>query len=83
MKKSRVKVHYDAEADVLYIAFGAPQKARSIEVTEHEILRVNPKTNEIVGITLLDASKSEAALPITGNFTPTRELERKLRKASA
>lgn len=82
MLVNRIKVSYDKDADVLYLAFGKNQKALSVEVSENEILRVDPKTREIVGVTLLDASKHEAVLPIIGKFTPSKILEKRLAKAS-
>ena len=56
-EKSEATVHYDAEADVLYISFGKPRKAEGIDMGEGTILRVDPETGEVVGITLLDFNK--------------------------
>jgi len=47
-------INYDAEADVLYISFGNPGKAEGIDIGDGTILRVNPDTGEVIGITLLD-----------------------------
>ncbi|HEX7534013.1 MAG TPA: DUF2283 domain-containing protein [Syntrophales bacterium] len=46
---------YDAEADVLYISFRRPQQATDTEMTEEGML-LRYKDNELVGITILDAS---------------------------
>lgn len=51
----RFWVDYDAEADVLYISFRHPQKATDTEMTEEGIL-LRYKDDELVGITILDAS---------------------------
>ncbi len=49
-------IDYDEEADVLYISFRRPQKATDTKMTEEGIL-LRFKDNELVGITILDASK--------------------------
>jgi len=50
-------IHYDPEADVLYISFGEPKLAEGLDIGDSTILRVNPETEEIVGLTILDFSK--------------------------
>ncbi|MCX7794409.1 MAG: DUF2283 domain-containing protein [Thermodesulfovibrionales bacterium] len=52
----RMWIDYDEEADVLYISFKRPQKATDSEMTDDGIL-LRYKENELVGITVLDASK--------------------------
>lgn len=52
----RMWVDYDREADVLYINFKRPQKATDSEMTKEGIL-LRYKGKELVGITILDASK--------------------------
>ena len=49
-------VDYDRKADVLYISFDRPQKATDTEVTEEGIL-LRYRDNELVGITVLNASR--------------------------
>jgi uncharacterized protein YuzE len=51
----RFWVDYDADADVLYISFRRPQQATDTEMTEEGIL-LRYKGDELVGITILDAS---------------------------
>jgi uncharacterized protein YuzE len=51
----RFWVDYDAEADVLYISFHRPQQATDTEMTEEGVL-LRFKGDELVGITILDAS---------------------------
>ena len=48
--------YYDEEADVLYISFKRPQKATDSEMLEDGIL-LRYKDKELVGITILEASK--------------------------
>jgi uncharacterized protein YuzE len=47
---------FDKEADVLYISFQKPQKATDTEMVSDDIL-LRTKNNEIVGLTILHASK--------------------------
>ncbi len=49
-------VDYDETADVLYISFKRPQKVTDSEMLENGIL-IRYRGKEIVGITILDASK--------------------------
>ena len=49
-------VDYGREADVLYISFDRPQKATDTEVTGEGIL-LRYRDNELVGITVLNASR--------------------------
>ncbi len=54
--QKKMWIDYDEEADVLYISFRRPQKATNTEMTKEGIL-LRFKDNELVGITILDASK--------------------------
>ncbi len=47
---------YDEDADVLYIRFKRPQKATDSEMLKNGII-VRYKNGEVVGITILEASK--------------------------
>jgi len=53
-KKENLQWDYDADADVLYISIGKPQKAEGIDLGNGVIVRVNPTTHEIIGFTLLN-----------------------------
>lgn len=53
---TRMWIDYDKEADVLYISFNRPQKATDSEMTKDGII-LRYKGGEIVGVTILDASK--------------------------
>ena len=53
---SKLWLDYDAEADVLYVSFRRPQKAtETVEDDDGMLLRYRGK--ELVGVTVLDASK--------------------------
>ena len=52
----RLWTSYDPEADVLYINFKKPSHADDSELTDDDII-IRYEKNEIVGITVLHASK--------------------------
>lgn len=56
LPQRRMWIDYDEETDVLYISFKRPQKATDSEMTEDGIL-LRYKEDELVGITVLEASK--------------------------
>jgi len=56
-EKSKLHIHYNREADVLYISFGEPKPAEGIDIGDGTILRIEPKTEEVVGLTILNFSK--------------------------
>jgi uncharacterized protein YuzE len=54
---SKLWLDYDAEADVLYISLKRPQKAtETVDLGEEGIL-LRYRDSELVGMTVLDASK--------------------------
>lgn len=53
-KKERIKWDYDAEADVLYISFGNPKNSEGVDIGEGTIIRIEPYTKEIIGVTILN-----------------------------
>ncbi len=48
---------FDKEGDVLDISLGKPKKARSKEIGNDIVVRIDPKTDEIVGFTILNFEK--------------------------
>ena len=50
-------IDYDAEADVLYVTLKRPQKATDTEFLEDKGILLRYKGKELVGVTVLDASK--------------------------
>ena len=54
--KSKLWIDYDKEADVLYISFERPQKATDSEMLDNGVL-VRYKSDKLVGMTILEASK--------------------------
>jgi uncharacterized protein YuzE len=56
MKHKNVWTNYDKEADTLYMHFKKPNHADYSEMTEDEIV-IRYEDNEIIGLTILNASK--------------------------
>ena len=52
-----VEFHYDREADVLYLSLGKPQNAKTTGIGEDFVLRLHPKSGQVVGITIINFSK--------------------------
>ena len=48
---------YDREADVLYISVGKPRQAVGINIGDSIIVRVDPKTKEVVGLTIINFAR--------------------------
>ena len=83
--RKEIQFHYDREADVLYLSVGRPQRAKTIEVGEDFILRLHPKTAEVIGMTIIDFSRhfpklrpARLGLPVNGSFDAARFLEQVL-----
>jgi len=52
--EGKINFFFDEEGDVLDITFGKPRKAVAKELKNDIAIRVDPKTREIVGITILN-----------------------------
>lgn len=57
MQRKTLRYHYDREADVMYFYFDRPQKAKTIELAADFLLRLDPITEETVGITVISFSR--------------------------
>lgn len=53
----RVWIDFDQEADVLYISLRRPQKATETEFLEDRGMLLRYRGKELVGVTILEASK--------------------------
>jgi len=76
---------YDREADVLYVSLGKPRKGmRYVEIGSDRILRVDPDTGEIVGLTLLEFSRHFSTeepfseLPLLAYLIPEKEIQERI-----
>lgn len=50
------RLFYDTEGDVLYLSIGEPRPALSQELGDDVLLRVDPQSGDIVGLTVLNLS---------------------------
>ena len=57
MKKKKLRYHYDREADVMCFYFDRPRKAKTIELDADFLLRLDPVTQETVGVTVISFSR--------------------------
>lgn len=68
MKLKKISFEYDKEADVLYVSFGKPKKA-IVEEKKNMGIRIDEKTGEIVGCTIMNfletMAKSQKPLTVS------------------
>jgi uncharacterized protein YuzE len=57
------ELSYDRDADVLYVSIGSPRPAYTYEEEEGLLLRKDPKSQELVGVTILDYEGHFRQLP--------------------
>ncbi len=69
-----LRFSFDKEADVLDISIGEPTKAISREIEDDFFVRVNPKTQKVVGFSILNFEKwfkdekEKKIVPIKADF---------------
>jgi len=70
MDEERLSIFYDEEADVLYVSKGQPlAEDESDEIDAGIVVRRNPKTGEIRGLTIVSLSKlKKEILPMKVSF---------------
>ena len=61
LPETKMWIDYDREVDVLYISFREPQEATDSEMLDNGVL-LRYAGDELVGITILEASKTRAPL---------------------
>lgn len=72
----KIKFYYDKKNDILDISVGSPKKAISQELGNDILIRVLPRTNKIVGLTVLNFERrfsktdQSQSLPIEAQFIP-------------
>jgi len=52
-----ISLNYDNENDVLYLYFEKVQEAVSREIADGVFVRLDPNTDQVVGVTILDLRK--------------------------
>lgn len=55
----KIFVDYDDEADVLYIRFRRPANIYQSQLTDNDVLLEFNRKGELVGVTILDASRRQ------------------------
>lgn len=79
--EKKLKFFFDKKGDLLDIAIGKPKAAISKEIGNDIVVRIDPKTKEIVGFTILNFEKrfehvdKSETLPITATFAQVEGLE--------
>lgn len=64
MARKKLSFSYDKKADVLYLSVGKPRKSISREVEDGILLRFDPKSKEVTGLTIMDfESRFQKAKP--------------------
>ena len=75
VKVQRLRFAYDKAADVLDISLGRPKAAISREIEDDFFVRVDPKTDKVVGFSILNFEKyfknlrDVRPVPVTAEFT--------------
>ena len=70
----KIRFCYDKDGDVLDISLGEPRKAISREVKDDFFIRVDPKSNAIIGFSVLNFEKSfhksgeSRTIPVSAKF---------------
>jgi uncharacterized protein YuzE len=60
LPQGKAWIDYDEEADVLYVSLKRPQKATDTEFIDDKGILLGYRGKELVGVTVLDASKPRA-----------------------
>ena len=72
----KINFSYDEDADVMYFYVGRPRRAKTVEVGDDFVLRLDPRTGRVIGLTVVDFSKHfdlkglKTQLPSRGTFAP-------------
>jgi uncharacterized protein YuzE len=69
LPSDKVRFDYDQEADVLYVSLDRPQQATDTECLDDQGVLLRYRGKELVGITILEASKRPAGRQPSG-YTP-------------
>ena len=49
-----IRITYDPEGDILYITFGQPTAATGYQLSDQILLRVDPQTQGVAGLTIFN-----------------------------
>ncbi len=62
-----VRITYDSDADILYIAFGSPTPSTGYELGDQILLRLDPESHRPTGLTIRNFAchaRSRASIPL-------------------
>ena len=62
----KINFSYDEDADVMYFFVGRPRRAKTVEVGDDFILRLEPRTGRVIGLTVIAAKLSCNSLTSLG-----------------
>ena len=51
-----VRITYDPEGDILYVTFGQPTAATGYQLSDQLLLRLDPQTQKVTGLTIFNFS---------------------------
>ena len=74
MGKKELRLVYDSEGDVLDVSVGEPREAVSREVDDDFFIRLDPKSEEVIGFSILNFEKwfqkknEPKIIPLEGEF---------------
>ncbi len=57
MEKTKLIVSYDRDADVAYLSFGEPKPSVTEELNDYVLVRRDPETRDIRGVTITNFSQ--------------------------
>ncbi len=57
MEKNKLVVSYDRDADVAYLSFGEPKPSVTEELNDYVLVRRDPETGDIRGVTMTNFSQ--------------------------
>lgn len=83
-----ISIKYDKEEDILYLYFGKNRIAATIELENDTLLRIDPKTNELISLEFLFFSKlftksfKTKPISVTGSLIPPPYIIEKITKSS-
>lgn len=64
----RAQLFYDREGDILYLSVGEPREAISREIGDDVLLRLDPDSEEVIGLTILNLSSRFGNLDVPQNL---------------
>ncbi len=79
--EKKIRFFFDKKGDVLDMGIGKPKGAISEEIGNDIVVRIDPKTKEILGFTILNFEKrfehvdKSETLPITATFAQVEGME--------